>query len=115
MITSTKRAVNEAQGNVNQLRKAVAEATQIQSEKQTAVDTSAKEVETAKQGVVNAQATLAEKTDKVSQAKQSVETAKQNDAKLDADIKAADINMKKRHETAQELLKVMFGFTKNKS
>ncbi|WP_270617289.1 hypothetical protein, partial [Streptococcus salivarius] len=67
---------------MNQAQKAVAEATQIQSEKQTAVDTSAKEVETAKQGVVDAQATVAEKTDKVSQAGQTVETAKQNDAKL---------------------------------
>lgn len=86
---------------MNQAQKAVAEATQIQSEKQTAVDTSAKEVETAKQGVVDAQATVAEKTDKVSQAGQTVETAKQNDAKLDADTKAADINVEKADQAVQ--------------
>ena len=99
--SQVQAVVNEAQGNVNQAQKAVAEATQIQSEKHTAVDTSAKEVETAKQGVVDAQATVAEKTDKVSQAGQTVETAKQNDAKLDADTKAADINVEKADQAVQ--------------
>ena len=71
--SQAQAAVNEAQGNVNQAQKAVAEATQIQSEKQTAVDTSAKEVE----------------------------TAKQNDVNLDADTKEAEINVEKADQAAQ--------------
>lgn len=71
--SQAQAAVNEAQGNVNQAQKAVAEATQIQSDKQTAVDTSAKEVE----------------------------TAKQNDVNLDADTKEAEINVEKADQAAQ--------------